>query len=98
LYGDLKSTAKARVLKSQKDWQPGRRKRSGLQRVSNPSQDVALVAEAQRNPFVSKKDHETDTSFPGQKNTLISRFKEAPLMARKFAGRSFSLTNINYTF
>ena len=57
----------------------------GLWRVSGPAQDPALVAEAQRNPFVSARDLKAATGFPGQKTTLISRLKEAGLRARNAA-------------
>ena len=44
-----------------------------------------LVAEAQRNLFVSARDLKAATGFPGQKITLISRLKEAGLRARHAA-------------
>jgi len=54
-------------------------------RLSGPVQDAALVAEAQRNPFVSARDLKAATGFPGQKTTLISRLKKASLRARHAA-------------
>jgi hypothetical protein len=97
LYGVLKSTARAWLQKSRKDGQVGRRWGSGLWRTSSPAQDAALVAEAQRNPFVSARDLKVDSGFPGQKSMVISRFKEHLSGHDKLHGRSFSLTNINYT-
>jgi hypothetical protein len=35
------------------------------------------VAEAKRNPFLSARNLKAATGFPGQKNTLILRLKEA---------------------
>ena len=52
--------------------------------MSSPSHDAALVAEAQRNPFVNARDLKADIDFPGQK-LIISRFKEAAIRARHFA-------------
>jgi hypothetical protein len=63
----------------------GRRKGTGLWRVSSPAQDAALVAEAERNPFFSSRDLKAATGFPGQKDTIISRLKAAGLRARHAA-------------
>jgi transposase-like protein len=82
LCGVLKSTAIAWLQKYRRDGQVGRRRVTGLWYVSSPAQDAALVAEAQRNSFVSARDLEAATGFPGQKNTLILRLKEAGLRAR----------------
>ena len=53
--------------------------------VSNPAQDAALVAEAERNPFFSARDLKAATGFPGQKDTIILRLKAAGLRARHAA-------------
>ena len=68
LYGVPRSTATAWIQKYQRDGQVGRRRGTELWRVSNPAQDNALVAEVQRNPFVSARDLKAATGFPGQKN------------------------------
>jgi transposase-like protein len=68
LYGVPKSTARAWLQKYWRDGQVGTRSGTGLWRVSSPAQDVALVAEAQRNPFVSARVLKAATGFPGQKN------------------------------
>jgi hypothetical protein len=44
-----------------------------------------LVGEAQRNPFVSARDLKAANGFPGQKNMLISRLREAGLWAQQAA-------------
>jgi transposase-like protein len=85
LYGVPKSTARAWLQKYWRDGQVGRRRGTGLWRVSSPAQDAALVAEAQRNPFISARVLKAATGFPGQKTTLISRLKEASLRARHAA-------------
>jgi transposase-like protein len=85
LYGVRKSTARAWLQKYRRDGQVGRRSATGLWRVSSPAQDAALVAEAQRNPFVRARVLKAATGFPGQKTTLISRIKEAGLRARHAA-------------
>jgi hypothetical protein len=53
----------------------------GLWHIFSPAQDAALVAEAQRNPFISAESLKAATGFPGQKTMLISRLKEAGLRA-----------------
>jgi len=85
LYGVLKSTARAWEQKYRRDGQVGRRRGTGLWRVSSPAQDAALVSEAQRNPFVSASDLKAAAGFPGQKTMLILRLKEAGLTARHAA-------------
>ena len=40
---------------------------TGLWRVFSPAHDAALVAEAQRNPFVSARDLKAATGYPGPK-------------------------------
>jgi len=56
LYGPPKTTARAWLHKFRRDGKVGRRRGTGLWRVSSPPHDVALVAEAQRNPFVGARD------------------------------------------
>jgi len=82
LYGVPKSAARAWLQKYRRDGQVGRRRGTGLWRVSSPAQDAALVAEAQRDPFVSARDLKAATGFSGQKTTLILRLKEAGLRER----------------
>jgi transposase len=84
-YGVLLSTAREWLRKYRRDGQVGRRKGTGLWRVSSPAQDAALVAEAQRNPFFSARDLKAATGFPGQKDAIISRLKAAGLRARHAA-------------
>jgi len=69
------STAREWLRKYRRDQQVGRRKGTGLWCVSSPAQDVALVAEAERNPFFSARDLKAATGFPGQKDTFISRLR-----------------------
>ena len=59
------------LRKYRRDGQVGRRRGTGLWRVSSPAQDAALVAEAQRNPFLSARDLKAATGFPGQKTPLF---------------------------
>jgi len=67
LYGVLKSPARAWLQKYRRDGHAGRCRGMGLWSVSSPAQDAALVAEAQRNPFISARDLKAATGFPGQK-------------------------------
>jgi len=97
LYGVPKSTARAWLQKYRRDGQVGRHRRTGLWRVSSPAQDAALVAEAQRNPFVSARDLKAVTGFPGQKTRLFRDLKYPLSEHDTLRWRSFSLTNINYT-
>jgi transposase len=85
LYGVPMSTAREWLRKYRRDGQVGRRKGTGLWRVSSPAQDAALVAEAERSPFFSARDLEAATGFPGQKGAIISRLKAAGLRARHSA-------------
>jgi len=85
LYGVPMSTAREWLRKYRRDQQVGRRKGTGLWRVSSPAQDAALVAEAERNPFFSARDLKAATGFPGQKDTIISRLWTAGLSARHAA-------------
>jgi hypothetical protein len=84
-HGAPGSTARACLQKYRTAGQVGRRRGPGLWSVSSPAQDAALVVEAQRNPFASARDLKAVTNFPGQKNTVISRLKEAGLTARHAA-------------
>jgi transposase-like protein len=81
LYGVPKSTARAWLQKYRRDGKVGRRSGNWLCRVSSPAQDAALVAEAQRNPFISARLLKAATGFPGQKTMLILRLNEAGLRA-----------------
>jgi len=85
LYGVPMSTAREWLRKYWRDGQVGRHKGTGLWRVSSPSQDATLVAEAERNPFFSARDLEAATGFPGQKDRIISRLSAAGLRARHAA-------------
>jgi hypothetical protein len=67
------STARAWLQKYRMDGQVGRRRGSGLWRVSSAAEDAALVAAARRNPFASATKLKAATNFPGQKRTVISR-------------------------
>ena len=82
MFGVPKSTARAWLQKYQRDGHIGRRRGTGLWCLSSPAQDSALVAKAQRNPFVSARDLKAATDFPGQKRMVISRLKEAGLRTR----------------
>jgi hypothetical protein len=64
------------------DGHVGRCQGIGLWHVSSPALDTASVAEAQKNPFTSARKFEAATNFPGQKRTVISRFKEVGLRAQ----------------
>jgi hypothetical protein len=85
LHGVLKSPARAWLQKYRRDGHAGRLRGTGLWCVSSPAQDVVLVAEAQRNPFISVRDLKAATGFPGQKNILILKLKEAGLKAQHAA-------------
>jgi len=85
LYGVPMSTAREWLRKYRRDQQVGRHTGTGLWRVSSPDQDVALVAEAERNPFFSARDLKAANGFPGQKDTIISRLWAAGLRARHAA-------------
>jgi transposase-like protein len=85
LYGIPMSTTKEWLRKYRRDGQVGRRKGTGLWRVSRPALDAALVAEAERNPFSSARDLRAAIGFPGQKDTIISRLRAAGLRARHAA-------------
>jgi len=85
LYGVPMSTAREWLRKYRRDQQVGRRKGTGLWRVSSPAQDAALVAEPEGNPFFSARDLKAATGFPGQKDTIISRLRAAGLRARHAA-------------
>jgi len=85
LHGVPMSTAREWLWKYRRDQQVGRRKGTGLWRVSSPAQDAALEAEAERNPFFSARDLKAATGFPGQKDMIISRLRAAGLRARHAA-------------
>jgi hypothetical protein len=85
MYGIPISTAREWLWKYRTDGHVGRRKGTGLWRVSSPAQDAALVAEAERNPFFSARDFKVATGFPGQKDSIIARIKVAGLRARHAA-------------
>jgi hypothetical protein len=76
LYGVPMSTVREWLRKYWRDVQVGRCNGTGLWRISSPTQDAALVAEAGRNPFFSARDLKTATGFPRQKDTIISRLKQ----------------------
>ena len=63
LYGVTMSTARDWLQKYRRDGQVGRRKVGGLRRVSSPAQNVALIAEAERNPFFSAIDLKVATGI-----------------------------------
>ena len=75
LYGVPMSTAREWLWKYRTDEHVGRRKGTGLWRISSPAQDATLAAEAERNPFFSARDLKAATGFPGQKDTVISRLR-----------------------
>ena len=85
LYGVLKSTARAWLQKYWWNGQVGGLRATGLWHVSSPAQDVALVAEAKRNPFVSARDLKAATCSPWQRRMVILRLKEAGLRAQDAA-------------
>ena len=61
------STTRKWLRKYRRDEQVGRRKGTGLWRVSSPAQDTTLVAEAERNPFFSARDLKLLLAFLGKK-------------------------------
>jgi transposase len=67
LCGVPKSTARAWLQKYQRDGQVGRRRVTGIWRVSSRAQDATLVIEAQKNPCVSARDLKAATGFLGQR-------------------------------
>ena len=85
LYGVPMSTASEWLRKYWRGQHVGRRKGTGLWRVSTTAQDAQLVAEGERIPFSSAEDLQDATGFPGQKDTIISRLRAAGLMARHAA-------------
>ena len=62
-------------------WASWKVQRNWVMACIQPPQDPVLVAEAQRNPFISARDLKAAIDFPGQKRTVISRLKEAGLRA-----------------
>jgi len=85
LYVVPKSTARACIQKYRRSGPFGRRRGSGLWRVSSPVQVAALVAEAQKDPFFSVRDLTNATDFLGRKSTVISRLKASSFRARHAA-------------
>jgi transposase-like protein len=85
LYGIPMSIVREWLRKYRRDGQVGRRKGTGLWRVSSQAQDAALVAEATRNPFFNARDLEAATGFPGQKDRISSRLRATGLRARHAA-------------
>jgi len=85
LYGVPMSIAREWLRKYRKDGQVGRRKGTGLWRVSSPAQDAALVVEVERNPFFSGRDLKAATGFHEQKDTIISILRAAGLRTRHAA-------------
>jgi hypothetical protein len=79
------SIVRESLRKYRRDGQVGRRKGTGLWRVSSQAQDAALRAEATRNPFFNARDLEAATGFPGQKYRISLRFGAAGLRARHAA-------------
>jgi transposase-like protein len=73
IRGVPKSIAKAWLQKYRRDGQVGRRRGTGLWCVSGPAQDSALVAEDQRNPFLSARDVKAATGFLWQKKRRLFR-------------------------
>jgi len=71
LYGVPKFTARAWLQKYRRDGQVGRHRGTGLWCVSSSAQDAALVAEAQRNPFISASNLKAAAGFPEQKPCLL---------------------------
>lgn len=61
------------------------RRGSGLWRAPSLVQVAALVAEAQKDPFISVGDLKAATDFLGRKSTVISRLKEAGFRTRHAA-------------
>jgi len=97
LYGVPMSTAKEWLRKYWRDQQVGRRKGTGLWRVSSSAQDAALVAGAERNSFFSARDLKAATGFPGQKDMIISRLRAAGLRAQHAAVNELLNDEHNYT-
>jgi len=85
MYEIPNSTAREWLRKSRSVQNVGRRKGTGLWRISSSAQDTALIAEAERNPFFSARDLKTATGFPGQTNTIISRLRAAGLRSHHVA-------------
>ena len=56
----------------------------------NPAQDAALVAEAQRNPFISARDLKAATGFPGQKKHAYFKTKGSKSLGTTTCGEGAS--------
>jgi DNA-binding IclR family transcriptional regulator len=83
LCGVPKSTARACLQIYRRDGQVGRRRGTGCWHISSLAQDTALVAEAQRNAFISARDLKSCYWLSWAKN-------HAYVIARIRAGRHFS--------
>jgi transposase len=71
LYGIQKSIARAWIQKYPRFGQIGRRRGTGLGRISSPAPDVALVNEAQKNPFVRVRNLKAAAGLQGPKTRLF---------------------------
>ena len=94
LYGVLKSTARAWLQKYRRDGKVGRCRGNGLWHVSSPAPDAVLVAEAQRNPFISARDLKAAT---GKNPCLFWDLRKQVSGHNMLWWKSLSLTNLNYT-
>ena len=66
-----------------------RRASSGRRRVSTDEQDIALIAEADRNPFQSASSIKANAQFPGSSRTVIRRLRTAERFPRVAAVKEF---------
>ena len=89
-YDLPKSTARAWLQKCRRNGQVGRRREPEFWQVTSPPQDAALVAEAQRSPFVCRGKIKAATGLPGQKTTLTSRLNDAGLKGTTRCGEGTS--------
>jgi len=72
-----KSMARARLQKQSTDTclKAGRPRATGLRHASHFSQDVVLLDEAQRNPFISSSRCKATTDISAPKQTIIATLK-----------------------
>jgi type I site-specific restriction endonuclease len=96
-YGVPGFMARVWLQKYHTDGQVGRCQGTELWRVSSSAKDTVSVAKAQRNPFTSARELKAATNFPGQKNTVILRLKEAGIRARRAAVK-VALTDENQLY
>jgi hypothetical protein len=75
-YGVPTYTSREWLLKYRRDKQVGRRKGTGLWRVSSPAQDAALVPEAERNPFFGAGILKLLVAFLGKKTCLFQDLRQ----------------------